>query len=81
MYKTNEGQVSMNEFWALLGQIFIIVIAQSLLEKLISDKVSWAPQIITFLCYGASLYLVMRFVFENFFPEIEAMFRGVTWNL
>ena len=71
----------MNEFWALLGQIFLIVIVQSLLEKLIVEKYSWVQPLITFLCYSASLILVVRFVFDNLLNEIQVIFRGLTWNL
>ena len=67
----------MEQFWVLLGQIFVIVIVQMVFEKLMGDKVSWAPQVVAVICYCASLYLVVLFILENFLGELQTVFSGM----
>ena len=65
----------MDDFWVLLGQIFSVVIIQSVLEMFIEkDKRPHLSLVLSIACYGVSLYLVAQFVFDSLIPEIQSFF-------
>jgi len=65
----------MDEFWALLGQIFSVVIIQSILDMMIDkDKRPYLSSILSIACYVVCLYLLVQFVFNNIIGEIYNLF-------
>ena len=65
----------MSEFWTLLGQIFSVVIIQSILEMIIDkDKRPYISTILSIACYVICLYLLVQFVFSNIIGEIYQLF-------
>ena len=65
----------MDEFWVLLGQIFSVVIIQSVLDMLIDkEKRPYLSSVLSVACYAICLYLLVQFVFSNLIVEINQLF-------
>lgn len=66
----------MNEFLVLVGQILLIVCLQSVVELFIdATSKPYLIKILSIACYVGSLYLLLRFVFDNLMPEIFNIVR------
>lgn len=63
----------------LIGQIFLIVCLQGVLEMFISQTKSpdYLKNMLSIAAYAGSFYLVLRFVFDNLVKEIFEVFRVV----
>lgn len=68
----------MNEFLALIGQLFLIVCLQSVLELFIdATNKPYLTKILSIACYAGALYILLQFVFNNLVPEMFGIFRMV----
>ena len=63
----------MNAFLVLIGQLFLIVCIQSVLEMFFASR-EYLKTILTIAAYAASLYLLLRFVFDNLISEMFTLF-------
>lgn len=72
------GGSKLNEFLALIGQLFLIVCLQSVLELFIdATNKPHLVKLLSIACYAGSLYLLLQFVFNNLMPEMFSIFRMV----
>jgi len=66
----------MNDFLALIGQIFLITCIQSVLEMFIdSAERPYLSKVLNIACYAGGLYLVLQFVFNNLITEMFSLIR------
>jgi hypothetical protein len=66
----------MGEALVLVGEIFLLAVAQSIVEMFIErDKHPELARMANLACFAGSLLLVMHFVARNVMPELTAMFR------
>jgi len=66
----------MNEFLALIGQIFLITCIQSILEMFIDpNERPYLSKVLSIACYAGGLYLVLQFVFTHLISEMFSLFR------
>ena len=66
----------MREFMILVGQIFLIVCVQSIVEMFVDlSKAPLMQKILNIACFLGGLYLLLQFVFNNIFPEITQIVR------
>ncbi len=62
----------MENFIVLLSQIFGISLLQMIFDAFIdTDSYPFQKKIINFTCFVGSLYLVLLFIFNNLFVEIN----------
>ena len=66
----------MREFMILVGQIFLIVCIQAVLELFINlSQRPLLKGILDIACFVGGLYLLLQFVFGHLFPEITQIVR------
>ena len=66
----------MNELLALIGQIFLIVCVQAVMEMFIEQyKQPYLSKILSIACYSGALYLLLQFIFDNLLTEIFTLLR------
>lgn len=64
----------MENFIILLSQIFGISLLQMIFDAFIdTDSYPFQKKIINFTCFLGSLYLVLLFIFNNLFVEINSI--------
>lgn len=68
----------MGEFLTVLGEIFIIICLQSILEVFASAKrQTYMQKMISVLCYLGALYLVIQFAYQYLVRELLSMVRNL----
>ena len=59
------------EFMTLIGEIFLIVCIQSVIEVFVDlEKRPYMAKIVNFACYAGALYLLLQFVFNFLLREV-----------
>jgi len=66
----------MNEFFVLIGQIFLIALIQLILEVVIdASKRPLQATLINVACFLGGLYLVLDFLFGRFWSSLSTMIQ------
>ncbi len=64
----------MNEFMALITQVFLISCIQTIFEVFIDkENMPYMHRIISITCFSGSLYLVLEFIFNTLIKELLTM--------
>ena len=63
----------MNDFLALLGEIFLISIIQLVLENFVSDSNFYMLKLINIACYIGCLYIIIQFTYNYLFKELTKL--------
>lgn len=67
----------MNEFYTVIGQIFIISMVQMILDAIFDGKYPNQSKIINLACYLCSLYIVVFFIGNTLFVEINELVGNI----
>lgn len=67
----------MREFLTMMGEIFLIVCIQSIMEAFVLDKNnSLMQRLLSIACYLGSLFIVLQFTFQSLIGELARIFRS-----
>ena len=66
----------MNDFIILIGELFLIICIESVIEIFISDRRNrYMQKLLSIACYCGGLYIVLKFAFNYLFKEIYTIIR------
>ena len=68
----------MREFMVLMGQLFLIVCIQSIMEAFAGGKKnSFTQRILSIACYLGSFYIILQFTFDHLLRDISRLLQSL----
>jgi hypothetical protein len=64
-----------DDFILLIGEIFFIVLLQSVIDLFLEDKYPTQKRFVNIACVLGSLYLLLDFAYDNILSEISTFVK------